>query len=81
MNKLLFALLAIATLASAAPAAAQIRIEAGPVAARIGPPPPPWWRRHHWRPVVYAYAPCHLVRERIVTPRGRVIIREREICP
>jgi hypothetical protein len=84
MKKLLFGLAAAATLMVAAPAEAQVWIDAGPVAARIGPPPPWGWHRHHRvREVreVYAYAPeCRMIRERIRKPGGRLIIREREVC-
>jgi hypothetical protein len=81
MRKLLFGLVAAATIAGATPAGAQLWFDAGPVGVRVGPPP--LWHRH--RPWVrhYAYVvepACRVIRERIRRPNGRVIIREREIC-
>jgi hypothetical protein len=81
MKKLLFALIAAATIVVAAPASAQVWIDTGPFAARIGPPPPWGWRHRPWvREYAYAVPACRVIRERIRTPRGRIIIREREVC-
>jgi hypothetical protein len=86
MKKFLSGLIAIGAVAAAltavTPAGAQVYVEvdAGPVAARVGPPP--WrWHRRHWAPRhAYAYVPCRIIRERIRRPNGRWIYREREIC-
>jgi hypothetical protein len=81
MKKVLFGLIAAATVVVAAPASAQVWFHAGPVAARIGPPPPWGWRHRHFvREYAYAVPECRFIRERIRTPRGRIIIRDREVC-
>jgi hypothetical protein len=83
MRKILFGLLALGAATMATPARAQVyfEVDAGPVAARIGPPPPWRWHRRHWAPrYAYAYVPCRIIRERIRRPNGRWIYRERQIC-
>ncbi len=62
---------ALLTLAVSAPASAQVYFGVGDH---------DWgWRHHHhyWRD--YAND-CRVIRERIVTPSGRVIYRSRQIC-
>jgi hypothetical protein len=87
MKKLLFGVAAAALFAAFTPANAQVYlgadpggvgVQVGPVGAGVGPD---YWGPHHsWRGD-YAYAPgCRFVRERIVTPSGRVIWRSHRIC-
>jgi hypothetical protein len=89
MKKLLIAgLAAIAIAASALPVAAEvypdpgpgIGVQVGPFAAGVGPGygwHDPYWRNGHY---AYGYSDCRVVRERTVTPSGRVIIEHRRIC-
>jgi hypothetical protein len=84
MRKVLFAAAATAALVAAVPASAQVFLGAGPDGAgvRVGPlgagVGPGWGWRHHG---YYAYgADCPLVRERIVTPSGRIIFRMHRAC-
>ena len=90
MKKLLFAVVAAATLGVAAPASAQLYLGAepdgvgvrvGPFAAGVGPAYDPYrGPRHRWHDA-YAFAgDCRVVRERIVTPSGRAIIRTHRVC-
>lgn len=83
MRKLLL-IAALATVGLAAPAAAQVYGYADPggVGVRVGPlgvgvGSDPYWRPRHYS---YGYGDCRLIRERIVTPSGRVIFQERRIC-
>jgi hypothetical protein len=86
MRKLLFAAAAAAALVAAVPASAQVYLGADPGGAgvQVGPfgfgvgPRYDYWRD---RDAYYAYgAECPLVRERVVTPSGRVIIRTHREC-
>jgi hypothetical protein len=79
MKTLLFGLAAMATMVVSAPASAQVWFDAGPVGVRVGPPPP-WHRRHYVREYAYAAPACRMIHERIRTARGRVIVRDREVC-
>jgi len=83
MRKLLL-IAALATVGLAAPAVAQVYGYADPagVGVRVGPlgvgvGSDPYWRPRHYS---YGYGDCRLIRERIVTPSGRVIFQERRIC-
>jgi hypothetical protein len=84
MKLFLICVAAAATLVTVSPASAQVWFDAGPVAMRVGPPPP-WARprvveeRVIYRPAYYAPR-CRIIRDRIIRPSGRVVIREREIC-
>lgn len=78
---------ATAMLFATAPASSQVYLGADPggVGVQVGPlgvgVGPDYWDYHHryWRD--YAYEPyCHLVRTRIVTPRGHVIWRTHRVC-
>lgn len=69
---------ALLTLATAAPASAQIYLDAGPVGVGIGDPDYSWRHRHHWRS--HYASDCRVIRERVETPSGRVIHRTRKIC-
>jgi len=92
MKKLVFAAIAAATLAVAAPASAQVGVgvgpggagvQVGPFGAGVGPAFDDWGWRHR-RGAFNAYGlandDCRLVRERIMTPSGRVIIQTRRAC-
>ena len=81
MRKLLFATAATLALAAAVPASAQFYggvdrggagVEVGPLRFGVGP------RYNHWRHD-YAYD-CRVVRERIVTPSGRVVFETHRTC-
>jgi hypothetical protein len=88
MKKLLFAAAATAALTAAAPASAQVYVGAdrGGAGVRVGPfgfgvGPSYGWNDPYWRDGYYAYgAECRLIRERIVTPSGRVIFRSHRVC-
>ena len=76
MRKLLFATAATLAIAAAAPASAQVYfdrhgVDVGPL--RFGEP-----HRDHWRRD-YA-SDCRVVRERIVTPSGRVVYETHRTC-
>lgn len=85
MKKLLFAATAAVALMAAAPASAQVYfgadpsgagVRVGPFGFGVGPSYDPYWRDGY-----YTYgAECPLVRERIVTPSGRVIFRTHRVC-
>ena len=70
---------AAATLAATVPASAQIYLGADPDGAPFGFGVGP---RYGWRgDEYYAYgADCPVIRERVVTPDGRVIYRTQRIC-
>ena len=91
MRRLLFATAALAALVPAVPASAQVYFGAGPYGGSVefggprdGGRDRDGWRDHdrgwheHWRGA-YAYD-CPVVRERFVTPSGRVVIRTRRDC-
>jgi hypothetical protein len=82
MRKLLFATAAAAALFAAIPASAQVvygdrepgvGVQVGPFGLGVGP-------RYGWRGHAYDRYDCPLVRERIVTPGGRVIFRMHRAC-
>jgi hypothetical protein len=83
MKKLLFAAAATAALTAAVPASAQVYLGADPSGAgvRVGPFGFGVGPGYGWRDGYYAYgADCRLIRERIVTPSGRVIFRSHRVC-
>ena len=88
MIKLLIAASAAATIALAAPASAQFYVGADPggVGVQVGPfglGVGPRYDRHdrYYTDGYYAYGgECRIVRERVVTPHGRVIYRTHRIC-
>ncbi len=86
MRKLVLAAAAAVSLVATVPASAQVYmgadpggagVQVGPFGVGVGP-------RYGWRdygPEYYAYgADCPVVRERIVTPSGRVIHQTRRSC-
>jgi hypothetical protein len=82
--KRLLLIAAVATVGLTAPAAAQLYGYADPggVGVRVGPfgvgvGTDPAYRHRHYS---YGYGECRVIRERIVTPRGRVIYQSRRIC-
>jgi hypothetical protein len=75
MKKLLLIAAASLTLAATVPASAQVYFGAGPGGVGVGVGDPDYgWRHRHWRDS-YAFDrdDCRVIRERIVTPSGRVI--------
>jgi hypothetical protein len=88
MRKLLLGLLSLGAVTIAVPAQSQVYLDAGPggVGVRIGGPPygryydDDWRGRHRRWGDGYAYESCRVVRERVETPSGRVIIRTRREC-
>jgi hypothetical protein len=84
MKKLLFAAAAATALFAAVPASAQVYLGADPggVGVQVGPlgvGVGDWRYGRGWRDA-YAYGDCRMVRERIVTPSGRVAFRSQRIC-
>jgi hypothetical protein len=85
MKRILLAVsaLAIAGAATLTTANAQgVGVQVGPFGAGVGVGP--YWndgyRQRHWRGD-YAYAgDCRLIRERIRTPSGDLIIRSHRVC-
>ena len=76
---------ALLALAVSAPASAQVYFGAGPGGVGVGIGDPYYndygWRPRHYRNWRDDYASdCRVIRERIVTPSGRVIHRSRQIC-
>jgi hypothetical protein len=91
MKTLLLATVAAATIGLAVPANAQFYVgaEPGGVGVQVGPfgagvGPRYWGHRHHrWDDSYAAYnyaGDCRTVRERVMTPSGRTIIRTQRIC-
>ena len=90
MKKLLIAAASAALLAAASvPASAQFYVgaEPGGVGVQVGPfgvgvGPRYGWHDPYWRDGYYAYGygDCRIVRERHVTPSGRVIIKRHRVC-
>ena len=90
MRKLLFIAAAAGALVAAVPASAQVWVGADPYGAgvQVGPfgagvgPRFDRWHDPYWRGRDYAYGAgdCRVVRERIVTPGGREIIRRQRVC-
>ena len=91
MKKVLFVAVAAATIGFAVPASAQFYVgaEPGGVGVQVGPfgagvgPRYDWGRRHRWDDSYAAYnyaGDCRVVRERVMTPSGRTIIRTQRIC-
>jgi hypothetical protein len=90
MRKIVFATLAAAAVFAAVPASAQVYLGAGPGGAgvQVGPLGFGIGPRYGYRNYDngyrnydndYAYG-CPLVRERFVTPRGRVVYRTHRAC-
>jgi len=75
---------ALLTLAIVPPASAQVYLDAGPGGVEVGVGSPYYGWRHrdrYYRDYRDSYASdCRVIRQRIVTPSGRVIVRTRQIC-
>jgi hypothetical protein len=87
MRKLLIGLTAAAALGVAAPASAQVYFGAGPGGVEVGVGGPRYYDHgyygHRYRPGYRAYAygdDCRVIRSRVETPSGRVIIKTRRVC-
>ena len=90
MKALLFASTMMGAVLAATPASAQFYAGADPggVGVQVGPfgfgvgPDYGWRDRHPWTDGYSAYgaADCRVIRERVVTPSGRVIFKTRRIC-
>jgi len=89
MKALLFAATLMGAVLAATPSSAQFYAGADPggVGVQVGPfgfgmGPSYGWRDRHWTDGYSAYgaADCRVIRERIVTPSGRVIFKTRRIC-
>jgi hypothetical protein len=90
MRTLLFAAAAAGALVAAVPASAQVYVgpdpwggagvQVGPFGFGVGPRYD--YRYRGYGPDYYAYgaADCRVVRERVVTPSGRMIIKTRRVC-
>jgi len=86
MKRILLAMsaLAIAGAATLTTANAQgVGVQVGPLGAGVGVGP--YWdggygyRHRHWNDYAYA-GDCRLIRERIRTPSGDLVIRSRRVC-
>jgi hypothetical protein len=89
MKKLLIAASAVAMLAIASvPASADfyagagpsgVGVQVGPLGIGVGPrfSDGPYWRDGYQ---AYGYGDCRIVRQRTVTPSGRVIITRERVC-
>jgi hypothetical protein len=84
MRKLLMAAAAAGTLVATVPASAKVYLGADPggVGVQVGPFGVGVGPRYGWRgDEYYAYgADCPVVRERVITPDGRVIYRTQRVC-
>jgi hypothetical protein len=89
MKKLLIAASAVAMIAVTAPASAEFwaGAEPGGVGVQVGPfgvgvGPRYGWRDRYYNDGYHAYGrgDCRVIRERVVTPSGRVIVRTNRIC-
>jgi hypothetical protein len=79
MRNLLFATAAAAAVMTAAPAMAQVHLYGDEGGVHFGFGSRHDWR-DHWREGRGDYAECRTIRERTVTPSGRVIIETRRTC-
>jgi len=87
MKRILLAVsaLVIAGAAALTPANAQgVGVQVGPfgpfgAGVGVGPYWDGGYRHRYWNDYAYA-GECRLIRERIVTPSGRVIIQSRRLC-
>src|SRR5262245_49427557 len=87
MRKLAFAAAAAAALVMAVPASAQVYLGADPGGAGVQVGPfgfgvGPRYGYRDYGPEYYAYgsADCRVVKERIHTPSGQIVIRSRRVC-
>jgi hypothetical protein len=87
MRKLAFAAAAAAALVVAVPASAQVYLGADPGGAGVQVGPfgfgvGPRYGYRDYGPEYYAYgsADCRVVKERIHTPSGQIVIKTRRVC-
>lgn len=80
MRNLLLATVAAAAVITTVPAMAQVHVYGDEGGVHFGLGDRHDWRDHdHWRGRG-AYADCRIIRERTVTPSGRVIMETRRSC-
>lgn len=82
MKKLMILSAAVATLAIATPASAQVRIDAGPggVEVGVGGGHRHYDRHHRHGYRAYSAERCRYERTEITTPSGRVIVKRKRVC-
>ena len=84
MKKILLIAAVCVIPATTMPASGQVYLDADPgsVGTNRLDDPNYGWPQSHWRRGYDAYArgECRVIRERIVTPDGRVIDLSREVC-
>ena len=92
MKRLLFVVAAIATLGIAAPAGAQVfmgadsggvGVQLGPLGVGVGPrfSDDRYYRHENYYGAnAYYTNDCRLIRSRVMTPSGRVVVRTRRVC-
>lgn len=91
MKKLLLGLVAAGVLGFAAPAGAQFFIGAdsggagvqlGPIGAGVGPrfSDDGYYHRRGYNANAYYYGDCRMVRSRVMTRNGNVVLRTRRVC-
>ncbi len=82
MKRIFFAVaaLAIAGAAALTPASAQyVGVQVGPVGVGVGPYWDGYYHHRYWHNYGYADE-CRVIRKRVETPSGRVIIRTHRVC-
>jgi hypothetical protein len=85
MRKLLFVAAAAAAVFVAVPANAQVYIGADPYGAGVQVGPfgvgvgDNWRYRHGWNDAYYG-GECRMIRERIRTPSGNMVVRTQRVC-
>ena len=86
MKRILLAVSALALVGAATLTTANaqsVGVQVGPLGAGVGVGP--YWdggygyRHRHWNDFAYA-GDCRLIRERIRTPSGDLVIRSRRVC-
>ena len=83
MKRILVAVSALAIAGAAALTSANaqgVGVQVGPFGAGVGVGP--YWNGYHhryWNDYAYA-GDCRVIRDRMITPSGNVIIRSRRVC-
>ncbi|HMF23131.1 MAG TPA: hypothetical protein VKG24_13530 [Pseudolabrys sp.] len=81
MKRILIAMsaLAIAGAALTSANAQGVGVQVGPFGAGVGVGPYYGYHHRYWHDYAYA-GECRVIRERIMTPSGNVILRSRRVC-